>query len=109
MVSCSFKSLRIFLRNSRFFVNRSIIEISGSSFIIFFYIQMAKQFKIIFSMIFNLNQQHFVPSLPNVKHKYFYIFPPYSNSLADLLRLVYLIIEACMILKRTENSEDIGH
>ena len=36
------------------------------------------------------------------------IFTFYSNSLADLLMLVYLVIEACMKLKRTKISEDIA-
>ena len=47
-------------------------------------------------MLFNLNHQHFVSSLSHSRHKYIYTFPHYSNSLANFLMLVYLIIEICM-------------
>ena len=50
----------------------------------------------------NLNHKHFAYSLSYAKHKYFYIFPRYSNSLADLLVLVYLIIEVRKKWKRIE-------
>ena len=60
-------------------------------------------------MTFNLNHQHFVSSLPYAKHKYFCIFPGYSNSLADLQMGVYIIIEACMKLKRINIPEDKGN
>ena len=33
----------------------------------------------------------------------------YINSLADLLMLVHLVIEACMKIKRTKISEDMAH
>ena len=60
-------------------------------------------------MVFNLNHLHFVSRLSYAKHKYFYIFPRYSNLLAALLNLVYLIIEVYMKLKRTKISEDMVH
>ena len=60
-------------------------------------------------MVFNLNHQHIVSSLSYAKHKYFYIFSRFSNSLADLLMLVYLIVEACMKLLRTKILEEIDH
>ena len=44
--------------------------------------------------MFNLN---FVFRLSYAKHKYFDIIPWYSNFLANLLMLVHLIIEACMM------------
>ena len=50
-----------------------------------FNIQTEKRLKIIISMVFNLNYQHFVSSLSYAKHNYFYIIPLYSNSFADLL------------------------
>ena len=53
-------------------------------------------------MVLNLNHQHFVSRLSYAKHKYFYIFPRYANSLADLPRLVYLLLNAYMKLKRTK-------
>ena len=45
-----------------------------------------------------------ISSLPYAKHKYFYIFSRYSNLLADLLMMVFLIHEACMKVKRTKIS-----
>ena len=45
----------------------------------------------------------------HVQNNFFYIFPRHSNSIADLLVLVYLIIEACMKLKRIKISKDIAH
>ena len=60
-------------------------------------------------MVFNLNHQNFGFSLPYAKHKYLYIFPRHSNSLANLLLLESLINEARMKLKRTKISEDIAH
>ena len=80
-----------------------------SSVSIFFNIQIGKLFKIIFYMVFNLNHQHFVSRQSYAKHKYFCIFPRYSILLADLPRLMYLIIETCMKLKRTKISKDVAH
>ena len=60
-------------------------------------------------MVFNLNHPHFVSRLSYAKHKYFYVFPQYSNSLADLPRLVYLLMETCMKLKRAKILEYIAH
>ena len=34
-------------------------------------------------MVFNFNPQHCVSNVSYAKHEYFYIFPRYSNSLAD--------------------------
>ena len=76
---------------------------------IFFNIQIEKFFKIIFSMVLHPNYQHFVSCQSYTKHKYVYIFLQYLNSLADLLMLVYLIIESCMKLKRTKILKDIVH
>ena len=44
-------------------------------------------------MAFNVNNEHLVSSLSYAKHKYFH---GYSNSLADLLMLIFLINEECM-------------
>ena len=60
-------------------------------------------------MVFNLNHSHFVSRLSYAKHKYFYIFLRYSNSLANFLNLVHFIIEACMKLKRTKISGNVAH
>ena len=76
---------------------------------ILFNIQIEKLLRIIFSMVININYHHFVSSLPYAKHKYICIFPLYSNSLVDLLMLVYLVIEACMKLKSIKRSEDIAY
>ena len=43
------------------------------------------------------------------KHQYLHIFYRYSNLIADLLMLVYLIIDACMAFKNEQYSEDIAH
>ena len=75
---------------------------------IFFNIQIERLLTV-FSNVFNLDHQHFVSSLPYAKPTYFYIFPRYSNSLPNLLMLVYLIIETCMKLKRIKISEDIAY
>ena len=90
---------------SRFYDNRSTIKISEASLNIFQY-SNRKTIRIAFSMVFNINYLHFVSSLSYAKHKYFCIFPWYSNSLFDLRMLVYLIIGPCMNLKRTTISED---
>ena len=60
-------------------------------------------------MVLNLTHQHFDSRLSYAKQKYFYIFPRHSNSLTDLPRLMYLIIDACMKLKRTIIAENIAH
>ena len=72
MLSCSFNSQCNFVRTLRVSI-RSIIEISQSS-LNFFNIQIEKLFKVIFSVVFNLNHQHFLSSLSYAKHKYFYSF-----------------------------------
>ena len=58
-------------------------------------------------MVFNLNHLHFVSSLPSVKYNYICIVSRYSNSLADLLLMAYLIIESCMNEKRSKFSDDL--
>ena len=72
-----------FFKNSRFYVNQSIIEISESSLNIIS-ICNKKNYKIIFAMVFNLNHKHFIFNL-QYEHKYVHIFHQCSNSLADLL------------------------
>ena len=59
-------------------------------------------------MVFNLNHQHLVSSLSCAKQKYFLYFFLGTQILADLLMLVYLIIEACIKLKRSTFSENIA-
>ena len=58
-------------------------------------------------MVFDLNYQYLISNPSYTKPKYFYIFHPYSNSVPDLLTLVYLIEDACMKLKHTKISENV--
>ena len=44
----------------------------------------------------------------HMQNKYFHIFHRYSNSLPDLLMVIYLIIEARMKLKRTKITENFA-
>ena len=101
MLPCSFKIQGFTLINL-------LLKLRSSTFI-YFNIQIEKLSKILFSMVFKLNHQQFFSSLSYAKFKYFYIFPRHSNSLDDLVMVVYLIIEPCMKLKLTLISEDIAH
>ena len=59
-------------------------------------------------MVLNLNHPHLSLDCHMKNTNIFTFFSRYSNSFADLLRLVYLIIEACMKLKPTKISGDIA-
>ena len=61
-------------------------------------------------MVFNLTNPHLVSSLSLISKTQIYLhFLRCSKSLANLLMLESLIIEACKKLKRTKISEDTAH
>ena len=105
---CSFKSECNFLRNFIHHVHSSIIEIKRPAASIFRDIQIAQLFKIIYSMMFNINPLQFVSSLSCAKPKYFHIFHRYLNKVADLVIVTSLINEADIKLKLTFVSENFA-